>query len=90
MKTVNALEIRNHLGAVLDELEEKKEPIFVSKGRAVRAVLITPEDFKVRFVDRQAEDERNRLLEKLRDLRTQRRGAKDSVDVLRALRGYPD
>ena len=33
MKTVNALQIRNHLGQVLQELEETKEPVLVSKGR---------------------------------------------------------
>ena len=90
MKTINALEFRNHLGAVLDELDEKREPILVSKGRKVRAVLITPEDFKIRFVDRQAEDERNQLLAKIHDLRDTRRGDSDSADILREMRGYQD
>ena len=42
MKTVNALKIRNNLGEILDLLEKTKEPILVSKGREIRAVLITP------------------------------------------------
>ena len=37
MKTVNALQIRNNLGKVLQELEETGEPILLSKGRKVRA-----------------------------------------------------
>ena len=32
MKTVNALHIRNHLGQVLEELAETKEPILLSKA----------------------------------------------------------
>lgn len=90
MKTVNALEIRNHLGSVLDELRDKRQPILVSKGREIRAVLITPEDFKTRFVDKQAEEERAQLLQRIADLKQDREGETDSVDVLRGIRGYSD
>jgi PHD/YefM family antitoxin component YafN of YafNO toxin-antitoxin module len=88
MKTVNALKIRNHLGEVLEELNKTGEPILVSKGRKIRAVLITPEQFKRRFLDYQAEEEKNRLLEVIKGSRAKRKGAKDSVEVLRELRGY--
>ena len=88
MKTVNALEIRNHLGGILEELRKKKEPILVSKGRKIEAVLITPEDFKVRFLDRQAEDERRKLMEKIRSLRAPAK--EKSLAVLRELRGYSE
>jgi PHD/YefM family antitoxin component YafN of YafNO toxin-antitoxin module len=88
MKTVNALEIRNNLGRVLDELEESKQPVLVSKGRRIRAVLISPEDFKLRFIDRQAEEEKESWLKKLEELRAPRRGDTPSLDVLRELRGY--
>lgn len=59
MKTVNALKIRNHLGEILEELNKTGNPILVSKGRKVQAVLITPEQFKRRFLDYQAEEEKN-------------------------------
>ena len=88
MKTVNALEIRNNLGRVLDELEESKQPVLVSKGRKIRAVLISPEDFKLRFIDRQAEAEKELWLKKLTELRAPRQGGMASIDVLRELRGY--
>ena len=88
MKTVNALEIRNNLGRVLDELEESKQPVLVSKGRRIRVVLISPEDFKLRFIDRQAEAEKELWLKKLEELRAPRRGELASIDVLRELRGY--
>ncbi|HYW81872.1 MAG TPA: type II toxin-antitoxin system Phd/YefM family antitoxin [Spirochaetia bacterium] len=87
MKTVNALTVRNNLGRVLQELEEKKEPILVSKGRRVRAVLITPEDFQRRFVDRLAEEQREEWIRKLDELRAPRLGAASTMDVLRELRG---
>jgi len=88
MKTVNALKIRNHLGEVLEELNKTKKPILVSKGRKIQAVLITPEQFKKRFLDYQAEEERKRLVETIKGLRGKSRGTKDSVKVLRELRGY--
>jgi antitoxin (DNA-binding transcriptional repressor) of toxin-antitoxin stability system len=46
MEEVNALKVRNNLGEILDRLNEKGEPILISKGREIRAVLVTPEQFK--------------------------------------------
>ncbi len=88
MKTVNALKIRNNLGEVLDMLTRTSEPIFVSKGREIKAVLITPEQFKKRFLDYQAEERRNQLLEIIEGMKADSLEAKDSVQVLRELRGY--
>lgn len=87
MKTVNALQIRSHLGEILDLLARTKEPILVSKGREIRAVLVTPEQFKARFLDYQAEDQKKRLLEIIEGSREESLEAKNSVDVLRTLRG---
>jgi len=87
MKTVNALTMRNHLGSVLEELERTREPVLVSKGRKVRAVLITPEDFQRRFVDRQAEERKQEWVRRLDDLRAPRKVNATTLDVLRELRG---
>jgi PHD/YefM family antitoxin component YafN of YafNO toxin-antitoxin module len=88
MKTVNALKIRNHLGQVLEELNKTGKPILVSKGRKIQAVLITPDQFKKRFLDYQAEEEKRRLLEVIKGFKAKRRGTKNSVEILRELRGY--
>lgn len=88
MKTVNALKIRNHLGEVLDELNKTGKPILVSKGRKIQAVLITPEQFQRRFLDYQAEEKKKHLMEAIKSMRAQNRGTKNSIDVLRELRGY--
>lgn len=50
MEEVNALKIRNNLGEILDRLDRKGDPIFISKGRKVRAVLVTFEQFEKRFL----------------------------------------
>lgn len=88
MRTVNALTIRNRLGEVLDRLLEDGEPVFVSKGRKVRAVLITLKDFKTRFLDRQAEEDRRRLLDTVAGLRAEGLEDAGSLELLRELRGY--
>ena len=88
MKTVNALKIRNHLGEVLDLLTKTKEPILVSKGREIRAVLITPEQFRKRFLDYQAEEKKRDLKKTIKGLQANSIEKKDSVKVLRELRGY--
>jgi PHD/YefM family antitoxin component YafN of YafNO toxin-antitoxin module len=89
MKTVNALALRNNLGKVLDGLSESGEPVLVSKGKTIRAVLITPEDFKRRFVDIQSEEERKKLLATIEGLRSPNVSGRNSLAVLRELRGYP-
>lgn len=88
MRTVNALKIRNNLGEVLDLLNDTGEPILVSKGRKLKAVLITPEQFKRRFLDYQAEERKRQLLETIKGLRDDSLERKGSIEVLRELRGY--
>lgn len=89
LKTVNALQVRNNLGKVLQELEETKEPILLSKGRKVRAAIITIEDFQRRFIDRQAEEAREKWRSALHELSAARVGSRSSLEVLREPRGYP-
>lgn len=89
LKTFNALKIRNHLGEVLNLLDETGEPIFISKGKEIRAVLITPEQFQRRFLDYQAEERKQELLAAIKKMKEKKLGKKDSVSILRELRGYP-
>jgi len=69
MEEVNALKVRNNLGEILDRLEKTGEPIYISKGRRIRAVLVTPEDFERRFLDVKAEEEKRKFLETVRSMR---------------------
>jgi len=88
MRVVNALKIRNNLGEVLDMLTETGEPIMVSKGKQIKAVLITPEQFKRRFLDYQAEERKRQLLETIESMKANSLEGKSSVEVLREFRGY--
>ena len=88
MEQVNALKLRNNLGEILDRLRDKGEPILVSKGRKIRAVLVTPEQFEKRFLDWQAEEQRKRFLNNVAQLKKKKKSRLDSLTVLRQLRGY--
>jgi len=88
MKTVNALTVRNKLGEVLETLTRTGEPILVSKGRRVRAVLITPDDFQKRFLDVQAAEAKERLLQSIKGARKGKVVQRSSLEMLRELRGY--
>ena len=88
MEEVNALKIRNNLGEILDRLNDRGEPIFISKGRKIRAVLVTPEQFEKRFLDWQVEEEKKRFIETFKSLKKGRKGKLRSLTVLRQLRGY--
>ena len=87
MKTVNALTIRNKFGEVLSYLEESGEPVLVTKGKKLRAALVPIEDFKIRFLDKQAEEEREKLLSRIHNAREPSRENTDSLEALRQLRG---
>ena len=88
MEEVNALQIRNNLGEILDRLNDKGQPILISKGRKIRAVLVTPEQFEKRFLDWQAKEEKKRFLEVVKRLRKGKKESLSSITVLRQLRGY--
>ena len=49
METVNALELRQSLGKVLDQLERGGEPILVCRRRTPAAVLVSLKDYLERF-----------------------------------------
>jgi len=88
MKIVNALKLRNNLGSILERLKKTGEPILVSKGRKIQAVLITPEQFKKRFLDFQAAEEKKKLLKTIKGLREESLEKESSLEVLREMRGY--
>jgi len=88
MEEINALTMRNNLGKILDRLRKKGEPIFISKGREIRAVLVTPEQFERRFLDWQSEEKKKVLLNTIVGMRKKKLGKKGSLAVLRTLRGY--
>jgi len=88
MEEVNALKIRNNLGEILDRLGKTGEPIYISKGRKIRAVLVTPEQFKKRFLDKQVEEDRKKFLKTVKRLRKGKTSKDSSLSILRQLRGY--
>lgn len=88
MEEVNALKIRNNLGEILDRLNKKGEPIFITKSRKIRAVLVTPEQFERRFLDWQSKEEKKRFLEVVKGLRKGKKENLSSITVLRQLREY--
>lgn len=90
MEEVNALAVRNNLGAILDRLNDSGEPILVLKGRKLRAVLVTPEDFEKRFLDYKAKEDKERLLDEMRTLKQEKKAPLKSIDLLRQLRGYQE
>jgi prevent-host-death family protein len=66
MKTIDTLTAQNNLGKILETLNKTGEPVLLSKKNKIRAVLITHEDFKKRFVDVQAEDDKRAFLKKIK------------------------
>lgn len=90
MEEINALKIRNNLGEVLDRLNDTKEPIFITKGRKIRAVLVTPDQFEKRFLDWKVKEDKKRIFESIKNLRGKKKEKRSSLEILRNLRGYEE
>ena len=90
MNTVNALKIRNQFGEVLELLDKDKDPILITKSKKIRAVLIRYEDFQTRFLDKQADEEKEKFIKQVKSRVGPSLIKEDSVVTLRRLRGYTD
>lgn len=86
MKTVNARQLRQSLGKVLDQLERDGAPIVVCRRRTPAAALVSLKDYRERFVDRTADDQRRRVVAELRKLRFRSPRTGTTLDLLQARR----
>lgn len=86
MKTVNALELRQSLGKVLDRLEQDGGPILVCRRRTPAAALVSLKDYRERFVDREADERRREVVARLRRLQFEAPSTGTTLDLLRDLR----
>ncbi len=86
MEKTNALKLRQSLGAILKKLQKNGEPILIEKGREPAAVLITLEDYKKRFVDKEADSLREQLVEKILNAKIELPKGKSSLDLIKELR----
>lgn len=66
MHKVNALQMRQNMGAVIRELQRTGEPFLLEKGRVPVAVLISLLDYKKRFVDIEADLSRRQMIAEIK------------------------
>lgn len=86
MKKTNALQLRQNLGAIIDQMLQHGEPVLVEKGRRPVAVLISIEEYRKRFVDVDADLQRRELVEKIRTAGIKLPPGKSSLDIVREIR----
>lgn len=86
MQKTNALNLRQSLGSILKKLAKTGEPILIERNREPAAVLISLEDYKTRFVDREADRNRHEMIEELKRTKMTLPPGKTSVDLIRELR----
>jgi len=86
MKKVNALELRQNLGKVLRSLEKDGEPVVIERQRQPAAVLISLADYQKRFVDKDADQKRRGIVERIRELEFAAPRGKTTLDLLRKVR----
>ncbi|MCL4449151.1 MAG: type II toxin-antitoxin system Phd/YefM family antitoxin [Actinobacteria bacterium] len=87
MKQVNALQLRQSMGKVVEGILRTGEPVILEKGRKPVAVLISIKDFEERFVEKAAAEARQALLAEIETLSRVSSDTTSSVDILREARG---
>ena len=86
MKTTNALKMRQNLGRVLKILAASGSPILVEQNRKPVAVLISIEDYQKRFVDVEADLQREEIIKKIKAAQIQLPKNKTTLDLIREIR----
>ena len=87
MEKVNALQLRQSLGRVLQRLQKTGRPILLEKDRKPAAVIISLEDYRTRFVDVEADRRRVEVVDRIKKATLKAPKGLSAVDVLRELRG---
>jgi len=87
MEKVNALELRQSLGRVLQRLKKNGQPILLEKDRKPAAVIISLEDYRKRFVDVDADEVRKEMIRRIKDAGLRTPKGVSSLDLLRGVRG---
>jgi len=82
MKSVNALKLRQQLGSVLRALEASGQPILIERNSKPAAVLISLEDYQMRFVDREADLKRKEMVETILRTRLKLTAGKSVLDLV--------
>ena len=86
MQKTNALKLRQNLGAMIKRLKKTGEPILLEKNREPAAVIISIEDYQKRFADRDADEKREALVEKIKRANIKLPAGKTSLDLIHELR----
>lgn len=86
MHKVNALQMRQNMGAVIHELQRTGEPCLVEKGRVPVAVLISLADYRKRFVDIEADLERRKIIDEIKACQIKLPDGVSSLSLLQDLR----
>ncbi len=86
MKKVNALELRQSMGKVIDQLLKTGEPILLEKGRNPVAVLISIRDYEERFVEKEAADRRRKIIEDIENMARSSYSTESATDIIHEIR----
>ena len=86
MQKTNALKLRKSLGAILEHLKKTGEPILLEKNREPAGVIISLEDYQKRFADRDADEKRVEIVERIKRAKGKLPPGKTSLDLVRELR----
>lgn len=78
--------LRQSLSKIINLLQSTGEPIMLERGRKPAAVIISLEDFKKRFVEKEADEQRKLVVEKIKKMARKSKTKETSEQILHKLR----
>jgi prevent-host-death family protein len=84
MKRTNALDLRQSLGKILRGIQKDGEPVMVEQRSKPAAVLISLEDYRKRFVDVDADEQRRAVVARIKAVEL--KAKKGTLELLRGER----
>lgn len=86
MQKINAIQLRQSLTKVMNRLRRTGEPILLEKGRNPAAVIILLDDFKTRFVEKEADERRREVQRRILSFSRRSKVKQRGEDLVRELR----
>lgn len=87
MKRINAVQLRQSLAKLVSALQKSGEPILLERGRKPVAAIISLRDYRERFVEKAASEDRDRVLEAIDKLARRSADPSPAIEILREMRG---
>lgn len=90
MQTITTMDLRKHMGHILDMVAENNEPVTISRANKPLAVILSIDEYEEKVQKKNRTQRLETLSESMDEWRLRNRKATKQVDVVQAVRESRD